>query len=363
MVVQGEQPALSPELDKADLLAFLRELGATPEQIADAEARCSLVQLGADVVLSAADALTVRDVAAGSGLALTQVLEFWTTLGVAVPGPDVPMFSTDDVELVRALCSIDLLEHAEGDELLRVVGSALARVADAAVAFYVHSVESDLADSGAGLSQLARKSAMAATKALDLGAGLGAVFTHILRDAIERQRRAQAHVSDRALSRVAVGFVDLVGFTPLSHRMASRELSAFVIQFENQAFKIASEHGGRIVKHIGDEVMFVALEAPAACRLALGLMKGFAGEGIQPRGGLAFGDVVTRQGDYYGEVVNLASRLSDLAIPGEVLADDELRRATAGAGIAFDPAGRRQLKGFEDPVAVFAVRDEPAAHG
>ncbi len=170
-----------------------------------------------------------------------------------------------------------------------------------------------------------------------------------------RQRLAQAHVTDRALFRVAVGFVDLVGFTPLSHRMGSRELSDFIGQFENRAFRLAAENGGRIVKHIGDEVMFVAIDPVDGCRLALALMTEFADDGIQPRGGLAFGDVVARQGDYYGEVVNLASRLADLAIPGEVLADDNVRSAAAAGPLVFESAGRRQLKGFDEPVPVYSV--------
>jgi adenylate cyclase len=176
-----------------------------------------------------------------------------------------------------------------------------------------------------------------------------------MRDGIARQRLAQAHVDDRALFRVAVGFVDLVGFTPLSHRMSTRELSAFVGQFESRAFRIASEHKGRIIKQIGDEVMFVALDPVAGCALALGLMEEFADDGIQPRGGLAFGDVVARQGDYFGEVVNLASRLTDLAIPGEVLVDDNVRRAAGHSGLSFEGAGRRQLKGFDEPVAAYSV--------
>jgi adenylate cyclase len=162
-------------------------------------------------------------------------------------------------------------------------------------------------------------------------------------------------VSDRTLYRVAVGFVDLVGFTPLSHRMATRELGAFIGQFENRAFRMAAEHGGRIIKHIGDEVMFVAIDPVAGCELALALMTEFVDEGIQPRGGLAFGDVVARQGDYYGEVVNLASRLADLAIPGEVLADDNVRAAAGDSGLVFEGAGRRQLKGFDEPVPVYSL--------
>jgi adenylate cyclase len=339
----------------SELIEFLRSLGATPVQIAEAENRSNLIGLGADLVFSAPEGLSARDLASRAGAPVEDVMNIWRALGVDVPGPDTPMFSSDDVGLVRTVTSVDLFTASEGDELLHVIGSALSRVADAAIAFYIQTIESDLADSGADALRLAQKGSGAAQTALDLGEGLGAVFAHLMRDGVDRQRRAQAHVSDRALFRLAVGFVDLVGFTPLSHRMATRELSAFIGQFENRAFRLAAEHGGRIIKHIGDEVMFVAIDPVDGCELALTLMAEFTNEGIQPRGGLAYGDVVARQGDYYGEVVNLASRLADLAIPGEVLADDHVRRAAERGSLLFEGAGRRQLKGFDQPVAVYSV--------
>ena len=77
-------------------------------------------------------------------------------------------------------------------------------------------------------------------------------------------------------------------------------------------------------------------------------------EGIEPRGGVAFGEVITRHGDYYGTVVNLASRLAELAIPREVLVDGATA-ASAGGTLAFRPAGRRLLKGFEDATEVFSL--------
>jgi adenylate cyclase len=110
-----------------------------------------------------------------------------------------------------------------------------------------------------------------------------------------------------------------------------------------------------VVKHIGDEVMFVALDADAGCATALALIDGYTDAGITPRGGLAYGDVVTRHGDYYGSVVNVASRLADLAIPGEVLLTPEVAAAVSGAGATFTPAGRRLLKGFEDPVELLSL--------
>jgi class 3 adenylate cyclase len=81
----------------------------------------------------------------------------------------------------------------------------------------------------------------------------------------------------------------------------------------------------------------------------------FTASGIQPRGGLAFGEVIMHHGDYYGPVVNLASRLTDNAVPGEVLVDSAARAASVETDICFEPAGRRQLKGFDEPVPVFAL--------
>jgi len=349
-------PPLDPCEPSPGLTEFLLSLGATPEQIEEATARSGLVGLGADLVFAPREGLTATDLADRAGIPVSQVLDIWQALGVPVPGDDTPMFSAADVALVRTLGSVDIFSGNEGDELLHVVGNALSKVADAAISVYVANVESALTDSGADTLYLAQRSASAARLALDLGAGLGAVFTHLLRDGVERQRLAQANVTDRALFRLSVGFVDLVGFTPLSHRLRTRELSTFIGQFENRAFQLAGTYGGRIVKHIGDEVMFVALDARAGCELALALIAEFVDEGVQPRGGLAFGDVVARQGDYYGEVVNLASRLADLAIPGELLADDGTREAASSSGLVFEAAGRRQLKGFDEPVTVYSVR-------
>jgi adenylate cyclase len=190
--------------------------------------------------------------------------------------------------------------------------------------------------------------------ALQLGDSMGAIFSHHLSDAIARQRAAQADFVDRSLFRLAVGFVDLVGFTPLSQRADPAALLALIGEFEARAFDVAVAHNGRIVKHIGDEVMFVALDANAGCSIAHELTSVYA-EGIEPRGGVAFGDVLTRHGDYYGSVVNLAARLAELAIPREVLVDAPTVAEGKGGPFEFEPAGHRLLKGFDQPVEVFSV--------
>ena len=276
----------------------------------------------------------------------------WRTMGVVVPDEDRPMFSEDDAELTGFLVQANPVgEH--GGELLRVLGSSLARVAEAAVSVYVQTQEPAVDSPELDVLAWAREQAAVSAAALRLGDSMGSVFAHHMRDAIDRQRAAQAEVTDRSLYRLAVGFVDLVGFTPFSLHTSPTSLLELIGQFEGRAFEVAAEHRGRIVKHIGDEVMFVAPDAAAGCAIAQVLTAALASD-IEPRGGVCFGDVISRHGDYYGPVVNLASRLADLAVPGEVLVDAETARSAAGT-FELRPAGRRQLKGFDHPVEVYSL--------
>jgi adenylate cyclase len=131
-------------------------------------------------------------------------------------------------------------------------------------------------------------------------------------------------------------------------------LSAFLRDFEGRAYDVATAAGARVAKLIGDEVMFVAADPAAACVAANGLMSRVeCDDDVVPRGGVAYGDVLVRGGDYYGAVVNLASRLVDEAVPGEVLVTADL--VEAAPTCRFEPAGRRMMKGFTDPVQVCSL--------
>jgi adenylate cyclase len=332
------------------LQAFLRSLGATTEQIAAATAEGHLAGLAGDTVLGEGLVLTAADLAARAGTDVDRVRGIWQLLGVSVP--EGAAFSERDARFTADAIQLGLVDHL-GDELLRVLGSSMARVADAAVSLYVQAVEPEF--KAPDIDTLVWAKALAATtaSAVRLSDSFGAVFVHHLRHAVARQREAQAGVDERSLFRLAVGFVDLVGFTSISRQLPPAELLQLIGRFEASAFAVATACDGRIVKHIGDEIMFAAADANAGCRMAAALMEAFDTEGMEPRGGLVFGDVISRLGDYYGPVVNLASRLTDLAIPNEVLVD----AATAGCAteFAFAPAGRRLLKGFDEPVEVFSL--------
>jgi adenylate cyclase len=335
------------------LTEYLRSLGGSDEQIEEARRNCRMASLAGDLILAGGAHLSAEDIARSAGTDVDRVMGLWRTLGVVVPDPRTRMFTDDDAQLT--VYALTFESKAHGDELFRVLGSSLSRLAEAAVAYYVQTVEPQLDAPDGDLLLWAQDIANAVSLALRLGDAMGDIFAHHMRDAIDRQRVAQADVSERSLFRMAVGFIDLVGFTPLSRHTPPAELLELIGAFESRAFAVAVAHGGRIVKHIGDEVMFVALDPADACAIAQSLMGGFELDGIAPRGGLAFGDVISRHGDYYGPVVNLASRLADLAIPQEVLVDAATAAVVPDSSFTFRPAGNRLLKGFDQPLEVFSL--------
>ena len=342
---------------------YLRSLGATEDQIETARLECRFAGLAGDLVLARGATLNAEDLAERAGRDVDEVVALWRTLGVAVPDRKTSMFSERDADITCTIGGMNPLgEH--GGELLRVLGSSLTRVAEAAVSLYVQTVEPAMDVPDVDIVLWAKEMADTTAAALELGDAMGAIFGHHLRDAIARQRAAQADRADRterSLFRLAVGFIDLVGFTPLSLHTPPSDLIELIGAFEVTAFEVAAGHGGRIVKHIGDEVMFVAMDAAAGCAIARDLMASGVG-GVEPRGGLAFGDVITRHGDYYGTVVNLASRLADLAIPKEVLVDTATARAPSSR-FSFRPAGQRLLKGFDDPLEVYSLEIKQTPSG
>lgn len=160
---------------------------------------------------------------------------------------------------------------------------------------------------------------------------------------------------------VAVGFVDLVGFTPTTTAIDLAALSSLVERFESRATDILASYDGRLVKFIGDAVMFIAVNSDDAVAAALDMVEAFGVEltGVAPRGGIAAGPALARGGDFFGPVVNLAARIADIAVPGEVLVAGSVRDALNGGTIKCSPAGQRMLKGFAEPVELWAVSHCP----
>ncbi len=131
---------------------------------------------------------------------------------------------------------------------------------------------------------------------------------------------------------LAVGFVDVVGWTRLSSRIDPEGLDAVLDSFERRVVEVIPPEGDvGVVKYVGDAVMLVAPDARGLARAMIELTRFDDGlEDAPLRGGMAAGRVRLREGDYYGEAVNMAARLTDLARPWSLLADEQLEEDLIG---------------------------------
>jgi adenylate cyclase len=333
------------------LRAFVAELGATEHQLAGLDDVDDLIGLAGDLQLAEGLDRTLDDLARETGCGVDEVRSIYERLGLRPE--ELAGFGEADLALVSLVTGdASGIVDEVAPQLLRVAGSLLARLAEATIAAYVQDVESGDDDSS-DLIALASRNALASTLVVTLGDNLAPVFRHHMWTAVRRQRDAQVGVASKEIVRIAIGFVDLVGFTSRSRTLAPAELIAMIEDFEQRAFETATRHGGRIVKSIGDEVMIAAGNVGAVAEIALELIAGTNDDpSIAPRGGVSAGDVLFRLGDYYGPVVNLASRLTTEAVPGEVLTDVPTLDADH---LALRAAGRRMLKGLAEPVEVWTI--------
>jgi adenylate cyclase len=177
---------------------------------------------------------------------------------------------------------------------------------------------------------------------------LGWVLLYAFRRRLEQALRHRTTLEAGDYPTLAVGFVDLVGFTRASGSMQTEDLGRLLGRFEALASDVITEAGGSVVKLIGDEAMLVCPTAEGAAQGAIELVDACAAGGLpSARAGLSLGPVLARGGDYFGRAVNLASRLVDVAASDTVLADDPFAEAIAGStALVIEPQGHKRLKGL-----------------
>ena len=340
---------------REELRRRLVELGATDDDIERAVAQGWLPLLAFDCMLMPGRrTYDLAGLAAAAGLDEELARRLWRAVGF----PDVPsgvaVFTDRDVEAARLALAQAPERDIEAGTLLqqvRVISGSLARVASVE-AEGVAELLNELQASHASDDEIAL-SVLSDTRLADVGVLIDYLHRLQLRAAVWR-RMVLAAEPDIA---IAVGFADLSGYTKLTAELDASELSDLVGRWEAVSYDTIAANGARVVKTIGDEVMYVGLtnETVAA---SLALRDASAAVGLPPlRIGLAAGPVVVRDGDYFGPVVNLASRLTEIAAPGEVLIPAALRdelRPASGIEVRFVPRGTQHLRSIGS-VEVFAL--------
>jgi adenylate cyclase len=275
-----------------------------------------------DALLLGAPRRYTREEAAGlAGVPLERARLYWRALGFANTGSAVA-FTDADVQAMRHIARLvedGTLTEDMAIGITRALGHTTARLASWQVDLVL-----DRLSAGTGL-----RSGLSVSEAYQTAHTLLPELEQLLLHAWRRQLAASV---DRVLSdddtlvdasHVTVGFADLVGFTRLSRRLDQRHLAALVERFEQAGADLVTAAGARLVKTLGDEVLFIAETPGSAAEAALSLLEAFGGDESVPelRIGLATGLVIARMGDVFGTTVNLASRLTSLARPGSAVVD------------------------------------------
>jgi adenylate cyclase len=272
--------------------------------------------------------LTRVQVAARAGVPLELAKELWRQMGFAHQTDDAVAFAESDVhalQLTADLMRMGILEPESQAALVRTWGRSYARLAEwqtellAGLAVEGPDPDVRLAEMAAGV--LPRVEALQSY-----------VWRRHLANAASRLISvASPHTPEVVM---AVGFVDIVGYTAHSKTLDDADLVAWVERFERGATETVTDRGGRVIKTIGDEILFTADDATAAVEIALALTErgGHEDDDFPPvRAGVAWGDVVSRLGDVYGPTVNVAARLTSVARPGTVVIDRGVHDVLTGA--------------------------------
>jgi adenylate cyclase len=332
-----------------------------PGEVPGPDAREALERL----LLDGPRRYTRLQVAALSGMAPERTQRLWRALGFPDAADDDPAFTDADVHALSVLSELIASGFVDEDSeasIARAMGQALSRLAD---------WQADmLADALTRTGPDGRRRAASPDEAVSVAGTLlpkmleiqSYVWLRHLAANADRLLAASAGLGDRR--ELAVGFADLVGYTSRSRGMGGRELGTMVEDFESIASAVIARHHGRVVKTVGDGVLFTTVEAVDAVEIGLHLPEVWDTEERPPlRVGAAYGAVLFRLGDVYSPVVNLASRLTSLARPGAVLVDHELAdRLRDRAEYRVRPLRRVSVRGY-DHLQPWLVRREKHVAG
>lgn len=300
-----------------------------------------------ETFLGEARRYTSHQVAELAGVPVYRARRFWRALGFANVADDVTAFTDADVAALRTL--LGLVAEGVYDEeqallLARALGLATARLAESQVGLGAEALD----PAGAAGAQAHRRPALWRGRAERVLPDLERLMTYAWRRnlAVSAGRRGDR---ERPTGRPAVGFADLVGFTRLSGRLTERELTQLVERFESRSADVITLCGGRVIKTLGDAVLFLTDRPRDAAEVGLRLVEEHRRARRMPelRVGLAAGPVVGRMGDVFGTTVNLASRLTALAVPGTVLADPAFAAELVGdPAFLLRPVGGLTVRGL-----------------
>lgn len=351
---------------RVERLALLRRLageGVSPQELRRRSAEGTIVFLPADRVIGGTSRYTAAQVAQLAGESVEFLVAARHAMGLSVPPPEESDYIEADLEAVRtaAIFRAAGISEREIFEFLRILGRGLSQSAEA-----IRSLGLGLVlEPGLSEDELAQRYAALAEQ---LAPMLNPLITNLLSLHLRHMADSEAiSAAERIRGKlpgsreIAVCFADLVGFTRLGEEVPPGELSRLAVRLEEMAGD-AAQQPVRLVKTIGDAAMLTASEPQPLIDAALTLIQLADEEGEsfpQLRAGIAWGSALSRAGDWFGRPVNLASRITQIARPGSLLAEREVRESSRDA-YRWSYAGEKRLRGVREPVTLYRARRLPS---
>ncbi|MCV7237791.1 adenylate/guanylate cyclase domain-containing protein [Mycolicibacterium celeriflavum] len=338
---------------RAALIAYLDSLGFTAEEMVDAERRGRLFGLAGDVLQwSGRPVYSFRAAAESLNVPLDELVHAWEVMGLRVNDPDQPALSETDVDGLSVWVGV---KTAVGNDValafLRVLGASMARVAEAGGTMFRVAQPDILITHTQDELTTAQAYRAVAEVTQRFNVLMDVVFRHSL---VSSRTHFEGVIRDASANVVCgVGFADLTGFTALTQRLTPNELSDLLFEFGGLVSDLVHADGGRVVKFIGDEVMWVSSTPRVLAKVAVDLVElpQARDADLLVRAGLGYGQVLAIGGDYWGNPVNLAARLVSAAAPGQILAAADVRDELPDwPATRLDPL---TLKGFDAPIPAY----------
>lgn len=358
---QGLLDGLDAEARRArvKLLDRLRGQGVGLQELREAVASDRLALLPVEHALTGELLYTASEAAALAGVEEPFLLQLAGALGLPAPMPGEVIFGEGDVQAAHAIGAFRQAGLPEEGllEITRILADAMAPVAER----IRRLVGETFLRPGDSEYELGVRYEHAARELAPLFGSLPAYALSlqtrelVRRDVLGVAERASGELPQTTV-KTAVAFADLVGFTRLGERVSSEELATMAARLSTMA-RHKAKAPVRFVKTIGDAVMVVSPEASPLVASMLDLVEDVAAEEDLPplRVGIAIGAAINRWGDWYGTAVNIASRVTNHARPGSVLATKEVREEAAEE-YSWSRAGSEQFKNVTGRVSLHRAR-------
>lgn len=351
----AEVPVAEPVDD--DTVEALMDLGVSREAAVDAVRRDRVPLVIVEQQRAQDARYTFDEVAKKGGIPADFLRELFVAMGLGVP----ELLTKEDIEWARNLRALmDVLPPEAVIRSVRARGNALAAVARSDLGIVREEVVLPMRQAGADDLTVGVALAEAAAALEDIGKNsLIRLYELQLRAQLASEIIANAARAEADEIPIAVGFVDVVGYTALSARVDSYGLDRMLEAFENRVIEVVvGSDEVSVVKYLGDAAMLVASDPIRLAGAMLELTTEIPElEEVPLRGGMAAGPTIVRDGDYFGAPVNMAARLTDHARPWTVLADEGLHDDLSSV---FETTRIRPIRvrgvGEQRPVAVRQIR-------